>query len=343
VESLNIAIDVGTGYVKGVKGMNEEGKQVIFSSHVAPATDLVLADFGNGDGGYTSVIKLMGSRSDSEKYFIGDLAIREGRNPGFNLEREKYLHIDHTVLLLTAARLLLGDVQQSDPLNLAIGLPIGYYKRYKGELRNNLQDLSACVSVNNLDSLMLEFDKVYVYPQGVGALFTLAQDLPDTGLVGVVDPGCGTTEYLAIEIKNGKAYPVSSLSGSVEIGTYAIYQSVADEYQSVSGGVMSLARANQVVRDGKGKAFYRGNEIDLTAAIAKARMETAKSIADGILSTWKNIHDMMRKVYLAGGGALEMRSLTDFFPAAVILADPQWANVRGYISTMDAISEGATP
>ena len=330
---MNIAIDVGTGYVKG---MNGEGEQVIFSSHVTPATDLVLADFMSTGDGYTSVIKLMGS--DSEKYFIGDLAIREGRNPGFNLEREKYLHKNHTVLLLTAARLLLGDIQKPDTLNLAIGLPIGYYRRYKDELQSNLQGLSVCVSVNGLDSLMLEFDKVCIYPQGVGALFTLAQDLPDSGLVGVVDPGCGTTEYLAIEIKNGKAYPVSSLSGSVEIGTYAIYQAVADEYQSISGGAMDLARANQVVRDGK--AFYRGNEINLTNAINKARKETAKSIADGILSTWKNIHDMMRKVYLAGGGALEMRSLIDFFPAAVTLTDPQWANVRGYLSTMDAMGGG---
>lgn len=333
---MDIAVDVGTGYVKGMSG---EGEQVIFPSHVAPATDLVLADFSNNGGGYTSVIKLMGG--DTEKYFVGDLAIREGRNPSFNLEREKYLHFNHTVLLLTATRLLLGGTQKPETINLAIGLPIGYYSRYREELQNNLRRLSACVGVNDLDSLMIEFDTVNIYPQGVGALFTLAYDLPDSGLIGVVDPGCGTTEYLVVEIKNGKAYPVSSLSGSIEMGTYAIYQAVADEYQKMTGGVLDMVRAAQVVKDGI--AFYRGKEIDLTGAIARIRWETAKSIADGVLSAWKNVADMMRKVYLAGGGALEMKELTDFLPAAVILSDPQWANVRGYLSAMAPIGAGVTP
>jgi plasmid segregation protein ParM len=111
---LDIAVDVGTGYVKGMSG---EGEQVIFPSHVAPATDLVLADFSSPGDGYTSEIKLMGS--DTEKYFVGDLAIREGRNPGFNLERDKYLHKNHTVLLLTTARLLLNDTQKPETVNLA--------------------------------------------------------------------------------------------------------------------------------------------------------------------------------------------------------------------------------
>lgn len=330
---MDIAVDVGTGYVKGMSG---EGEQVIFPSHVAPATDLVLADFSSPGDGYTSEIKFMGK--DTEKYYVGELAIREGRNPGFNLERDKYLHKNHSVLLLTTVRLLLGT-QKPDAVNLAIGLPIGYYRRNKDQLQMNLKNLSACVGVNDLDSLMIEFDTVSIYPQGVGALFTLADDLPDSGLVGVVDPGCGTTEYLVVEIKNGKAYPISSLSGSVEMGTYAVYRAVSDEYQKVTGGFMDVVRAAQVVRDGK--AFYRGKEIDFAGVVTRIRNETAKSIADGILSAWKNVADMMRKVYLAGGGALEMRSLTDFLPAAVILPNPQWANVRGYLSAMAPTGPGA--
>lgn len=332
---MNIAVDVGTVKLKGV---NSEGRRVIFDSQVSPATDLVLADVSpDGDDGYTTQIKSPGS--DTEQFFVGEKAIREGRNVGFNLERDKYMHENHNVLLLTAVRLLLGQTQKPEPVSLAVGLPIGYYRQYKNELKRKLSSVSAYVSVNNLESVMIEFQEVQVYPQGVGALFALDEDLPDSGLVGVVDPGGGTTEYLLVEIRNGKAYPISNLSGSIEIGTYSILSSVSDEYRKVTGGFLDTVRAEDVVRTGR--AYFRGKEIDMSYAVGKARQNTAKEIADNILAEWKKVADVLRRVYLVGGGTLEMKCLTGLLPAAVAVPDPQWSNVVGFLNMLTR--QGVTP
>jgi len=77
-------------------------------------------------------------------------------------------------------------------------------------------------------------------------------------MIGIVDVGYKTTDYLTVEIKNKKALPVSGLSGSVEIGVYYLYKAVAEEYERATGGILNVAKAEQVVRNGK--TFYRGGK-----------------------------------------------------------------------------------
>lgn len=324
---MDIGIDVGT---VATKGINSEGKRVIFPSHVAAATELILDDVTKNGDEYTAQIKAAGRdmERDAEKHFVGDLALREGRNVAFDLDRDKHLNKHHDVLLLTAARLLASG----EKINIAVDLPLGYYRQNRNMLARNLAGISSYVSVNRLEPSLIEFGNIQVYPQGVGALFTLTDALPETGLAGVVDPGGGTTEYLLVEIRGRKAHPVSSLSDSVEMGTYNIYSAVSDEYKRITGGMLDTIRAEQVVRSGK--AVYRGREIDMSDAIDRARRETARVIADNILAAWKKVADTLRIVYIVGGGALEMPSLASMLPAAKVAEDPQWANVEGILAAL---------
>lgn len=153
---------------------------------VAPARELALADLSLNGAEHTTQIRFL--KAGASRYFVGDLALREGRVASFTLEREKCLHPNHDALLLTAVGLLLGKTARSLSLNVAVGLPIDYYRRQRDGLRRRLNDLAASVSVNGADPVWVQFSTVLVYPQGAGLLLTVS-NLPDSGMVGIVDVG----------------------------------------------------------------------------------------------------------------------------------------------------------
>lgn len=69
----------------------------------------------------------------------------------------------------------------------------------------------------------------------------------------------------------------------------------------------------------------------MAPAIKKARSEIARAIADQVLAGWGERADFVRKVYLAGGGILDLPDLKNMFPAAAVLPGPQWANALGFL------------
>jgi len=74
-----------------------------------------------------SVRKVLG---DTSKHFLGDLGVREGQGATFTLDREKHLHPNHDVIIITAARLLGANPGTS----LVVGLPVAYYRRQTEEM-----------------------------------------------------------------------------------------------------------------------------------------------------------------------------------------------------------------
>ncbi|MDA8334239.1 MAG: hypothetical protein M0Z41_04460, partial [Peptococcaceae bacterium] len=78
----------------------------------------------------------------------------------FTLDREKHLHPNHDVLILTAARLLGANPGAS----LVVGLPVAYYRRQKENLIRHLESLHAKVSVNSGSEGRVSFGRVVAYP-----------------------------------------------------------------------------------------------------------------------------------------------------------------------------------
>lgn len=326
---MNIAVDVGYSSVKAV---SEYGNRIIFPSFIAPATELNLAELSQFPIGHLVKVKPFGGAETS--YFVGDLALKEGYEVEFTMEREKHLNHTHDIFLLTAACLLLNSAKKPfesfDPVNLAVGLPIVYFARQKDELKLHLQNLSATVSVDNSEPCMIEFNEILVYPQAAGALYKVPE-LPQSGLVALIDVGYKTTDYLVVEV-DPKIRPVSKLSGTVEIGIFTLYSAVAKEYERQTGGTLDWNYVLRAVKDEE--ITFRGKVIDLRETIRSVKEETARIIAGRVLAAWNKTADIIKVIYLAGGGVLELKELVTLLPAAKIIPEPQWANAEGFLSAL---------
>ncbi|MGQ9825658.1 MAG: ParM/StbA family protein [Desulfotomaculales bacterium] len=318
-----LAIDVGYSHVKAASAA---GKRVLFFSVVAPARDLALADLSrNGIGHQVEVRNLAG---EIRKYFVGDLALREGGQAAtFTLERQKHLHPNHDVLLLAAARILDAGAGAT----LVVGLPVAYYRAQKDELSRHLMGLHADISVDGLPFNRVSFGRVVVYPQAAGALL-VAPDLPGSGLVCILDVGYKTSDYVTAEIAGGQVKPVSSLCGSLEIGVFAAEEMLAGFYQAKTGAPANPARLPEILRNSK--AYFQGREYDFSSEARNAREAVAQTIADHLLANLVVRADEVAKFYLAGGGAEALPELEKMLPGAIKLPEAQWANALGFLKAV---------
>lgn len=321
---MPIAMDIGYSHVKSLTS----SKRVIIPSVVAPFRELSLIDLSeNGSGHVVEIRRVDGT---ARKYFVGELALQEGHGASFSMDREKHRHPNHDILALTAARVL----NANPGVEVVAGLPVAYYRTQKEELKKHLEGLHADVSVNGNKMQRISFGKAVFYPQGAGALVT-APDLPQAGMVLLVDIGQKTTDYVTAEVAGGVVKPISSLCGSVEIGIQAIYDILAQEFQSRTGMPLSATRIPEIITH-DGRITYYGKEMDLSGVINQACSDISRTISDQVKAALGDRFAFIKKVYLAGGGTEMLSSITSLFPAAQILPEPQWANAAGFLKILTA-------
>lgn len=313
-----IAIDVGYSHVKAV---SHEGR-IVIPSVVAPARELSLSDFAQKTGYMVSIKKPDGPL---QKYFVGELAIKEGQGATFTTDREKHRHPNHDILILTVAKLLGAEPGAT----LVAGLPIAYYKSQKEELKQHLEQLEAEVATGSGEPKRINFGKVIVYPQGAGALLK-APLLSNSGTVLLVDVGQKTTDYVTAEIVNDVVRPIASLCGSVETAVSSVYDAFAVEFQALTGSPISPVRVIEIVR-GNGTVVFNGKEYDFRPVIKTIKESVARSIYDQVQAALGERFSFLSRIYLAGGGAVAL-PLTDFFQGAISIPEPQWANAQGFLS-----------
>jgi hypothetical protein len=136
-----IGIDVG---YRQVKAMTSENKTV-FPSSVAPAKSFAVESIGKIED---HLVKIKYTNQSKKEYFVGNLAEREAAGSLITQnDRVKHTDVSHSILILTATRLLAEDwlTDTFKPQKLVVGLPISYYKAQKDELRKSLLSLGAHV------------------------------------------------------------------------------------------------------------------------------------------------------------------------------------------------------
>ncbi len=116
---------------------------------------------------------------------------------------------------------------------------------------------------------------------------------------------------------------------SIEIGVHDIYDAIAAEFRTITGAPIDPTMVAGIFRTNA--ACFRGKDLDFTEFIRKARRQTARGIADRVLSYLGDRADFIKKIYVAGGGAMAMSELLDIFPASEILPDSRWANAKGFL------------
>lgn len=326
-----VAIDVGYGFVKAVAS---DGRRVYFPSFVAPSSPDPLAGTLDNGRGHTVRIR-PGESGKREEKLVGEAAQESGLGSAF-LGKDKPVDM-HDLFLLAAAYLVgAGGVGlMPGHVDVAVGLPLGYFTNQYKQFQAHLSSIAAWVSVDGGEERYIRFGKTLVIPQGAGAVFTLS-DLPSAGFVGVVDVGQYTTDYLVISL-DGTARALREYAGSIEIGCHSVIKMLAREFQRLTGAPLPQRMEQYIlntVRNGQAVA-YSGRKIFLGNALDAAIKDTAQSIARQVISNWGDLSNYMSTVYLVGGGTLLLgNSLKQAFPAAQTVPNPVFANVNGYLKIL---------
>ncbi|QGP94087.1 hypothetical protein MGLY_35120 (plasmid) [Neomoorella glycerini] len=331
-----VGVDVGYGFVKAVSPV----ARVSFPAVVAPYVEDPLSGmFRDGTGHKVKVRKISG---EVEEKLVGEAALRS-LAATTSLSREKPAAL-HDLMLLAAAYLAGAGDKGPFPkqFDLAMGLPLAYFRGQKDALKKRLESLAAWVSVDGGEERHISFGKVLVFPQGAGVVLAGDVALPGNGYFGVVDVGTYTTDYLLFEDRgDGVPCPLPEACGSLEAGVHLVHRALAAEFQRQAGAPLAPAMYQEVVEDALvGRPIhYAGKDIHLEETLLKARRDVAQAIAQGVLAAWGGRAGFVALVILAGGGAcLFDDGLLRALPGARIAKDPFFANATGYLKMLGGMA-----
>jgi len=324
-----VGIDVGYGFVKAVSPV----ARVSFPSVVAPYIEDPLSGlFYDGTGHRVRVRKANG---EVEEKLVGEAALRSLAATA-TLSREKPAAL-HDLMLLAAAYLAGAGDKGPFPkqVDLAVGLPLAYFRAQKDALKKRLEGLAAWVSVDGGEERYISFGKVLVFPQGAGVVLAGDVVLPGNGYLGVVDVGTYTIDYLLFEDRgDGVPRPLPEACGSLEAGVNLLHRALAAEFQRQTGAPLAPSMYQEVVEDAlAGRPIhYAGKDIHLEEKLLKARRDVAQAIAQGVLAAWSSRASFVAMTLLAGGGAcLFGEELLRSLPGARVAKEPLFANAMGYL------------
>ncbi|MBT9147396.1 MAG: hypothetical protein DDT32_01151 [Syntrophomonadaceae bacterium] len=326
-----IAIDVGYGYTKAI---SDFGGKVCFPSIIAPATaDLLGGIFADNLG---HRVKIDYGNGSTEK-LIGEAAIRSLAATTMG-SRHKSPGMHDTLILAAAYMAGAGGINPSQgQIDLAVGLPLAYYRAQKEALAIRLKQLEAWVSVDNGPERNISFNKIAIFPQGIGAVLVYPKLLPSEGLVGVIDIGQYTTDYLLIECLPGTSQPrpIMDGCGSDEVGIHLVHRSVAQEFQLQTGAPLPAEMREQAVR--ARAVFFDGKNINLSTTTERALSDAAQAITQKVIGAWGKRSSHVRTILLCGGGAVLLREhLAKHLPIITEVPDPTYANAMGYLRALTA-------
>lgn len=313
-----ISVDLGFSNTKVVAGE----KKIIFPSAVAPASNN-LVNFGQKTGHVVSYQLPVGTENKS--VFIGELAQKYGRAMQMGLSRDKFISESSIILALAGAYLAgaKGDI------DLALGLPLAYYKQQRDQVKNRFKKIKGNIKVDEGGQHYISFENIHVLPQGVGVVFSLDQ-LPKEGIVGVLDIGYFTTDYLLIECHKLGIEPLPGYAGSLELGVSTAHKLFADRFNQVTGGTLSLTEVQN--QWDKEIITYKGKPLDIRPLKEEAQRYVVTSIIEGLKSAWSEKYDFISNVIQAGGGSLAFSKQIEKsdLPGIIFAPEPTFANAIGF-------------
>jgi len=325
-----ISVDLGYGYVKALSKEKKE-RRVIFPSVIAPAQEST-ADFGK------LLDYLLEYRNKDEitkhRFFVGDLAARGSIVPEASLDSAKFTQQRSVAMVLTAAYLLECEGQ----IPLALGLPLAYYKNQYRDVMSVFQRIAAHVSVNKGPERFISFSEVHVFPQGAGAVYA-QENLPEKGLVGLLDIGYHTTECVLFECTPETIEPLNPYNLTVEIGVSTAMKFFSERVGQMTGEPVSLIDAQYLWK--KRRFTFRGVPVDTSVIIDEAKKATVSSLMGAVKSAWMEKASRIDDLLLSGGGSIEFcDDLKKAFPLARLGKDPQFANALGYLELTEGGAQG---
>lgn len=322
-----IAVDIGYGYTKGI---NENNNKVVFPSLVTAGYDREMETIlGAGIKDMDSLHIKLGN----EEYFVGELA-RRSRLASVTLDSHKVEH-KNTQILLAASAGLLGEGE----VYLVTGLPYEDFKHQKNKLIQTLRGKEFNISYFGGpfegEKKFISVKDIIVFPQGAGALYASSdilyiQSLARSGkMVSIIDVGYKTTDIVTFEAGNSLTVR-DDISGTIDAGVSDIEKAVLKRFFVQTGKRLDISKAAKIINDGG--IDFKGEFLDLTDTIEKAKILLSSAIKDKVKIIWDDSSDFICKVYLAGGGALMLQNnLKELNGNTTTILDSQFANVKGFL------------
>ncbi len=301
---MHCAIDVGHGYSKA---LSESGERVMCPSWIVPAPE------GPNVGPFAATTPTM---VNGQPYLIGESA---------RLHAVSLFSHDKAADPLTQALTWASAARLLSPgyhiVRLGVGLPLAWYATQKSALSQSLQGRVT------VDDRHLDIPQVTVFPQGIGALLTA--DLPENGLVGLVDIGYRTVDYLVAPIREGVPAPMITRSGTWAGGLHQAYAGIA---QRLEQEFQVHFEPHELVD--RRRVTVHGQPVDLLLFQDTAFRDLAGDLTRHLATTWDDLQAKLDGVFLAGGGALALQSHLASLGPIQVLAEAQWANVHGYLDLL---------
>lgn len=315
-----IGLDVGFGYTKAMDG----SRTIVYPSIISPAVEVA---FRSGLENPADRLDHLSVALDGVSYFVGNLALRQGRFTHATLDRIRTQTKEFRLLFLTALALLAQS--PNDEISVVTGLPVDDYDDRKLIEESLTGRFEITLGQRNIE---LTIRNLTVVPQPCGALMDLM--FKDTrgkmnnqfseARVGIIDIGFKTTDFVFVR----KGEFIQKLSGSLKKGMSLAYQAAIPKFTARYPGNWDFRQVEAALRKGFVTSLGKRIEIDsdlLTPELAGL----AGEISAWIQSRWSG--ESVDYLVLTGGGSLPLDPhFIKIFPQTIFPDDPQQANVRGF-------------
>lgn len=257
----------------------------------------------------TTEENLLGSKicleMEGKRYFIG-----EGT---FETELNKSNKDNFLPLLLTA--LAINTTKDNVFHQVVAGLPINQFKANREALEDLVMSKRVREIVFNDEPRKLIITDFKVYPEGVGAYYSLNTNDD----VIIVDPGGRTTEIVYIVDSKVK------IASTIAVGTLNIYKDVADKLNSIYGLDLSIEMVDRIVE--RGFLQVDGKEVDLGFVTDILRTNFLKIKEDLDMK----FPARSEQIILVGGGSkLFEKAFKNRYQNSFVADNPLYANSIGF-------------
>lgn len=320
-KEIIIGIDSGCAYSK--IAVLKDGK--IVCDKVPAQVARGFAPIGTRDPGITYI-------ADGQEWHFNS-------NKSDSTQFESYPYSSHNLAMyyLTAQKLGL-----SGKLNVSTGIPVGSYYAPGGVNQANInrkkEQLNKPVEVRGVESLAFSIQCGNVCPEAVAAVVDFACNDDGTqrhdlsGAVGVVEIGGRTTD---ISIVNEELMADGSSIASLDIGCLDLYRAleiaIIEKKGLNPGAKIPLKMLEQACETGSIALYHGSPAIDVGDIVAHEKRKLISRIQEEAERRFGNQH-LIAILYAGGGAAMFEDQLKEFSDrGVVVLEDPQFANVRGYL------------
>nr|WP_266166127.1 ParM/StbA family protein [Caldicellulosiruptor saccharolyticus] len=245
-----------------------------------------------------------------------------------SFSEERFFSEFSKLLVLTALMALESDRE----VELGLGLPLMLYPKLKEKVKDYFEFLEEIIIDKNGVAHSYHIARCEVFPQGVGALFSITSPVED-GIYCILDVGFRTTDVIVVEIKSKNINPLLDMCFTVDKGMSLAVERLGLMIERKYG----VSYDTSLLFDIHERTYIsvRGRKID----IEPHKKEVFRAIADDIVQSisrrLQRGFDTFDAVLASGGGAFTVASvLQKEFSNVQIVENSQFANAKGYLALL---------